>query len=66
MTIEEKEGLIGELEDLPPQLLQQVRDFIRFLKSQVTQEKLGTALLSETALKKDWLRPEEDEAWRDL
>ena len=29
-------------------------------------ERLETALLSETALRKDWLRPEEDEAWRDL
>jgi hypothetical protein len=25
-----------------------------------------TALLSESALAKDWLRPEEDDAWRDL
>ncbi len=24
------------------------------------------ALLSESSLKKDWLRPAEDEAWRDL
>ena len=24
------------------------------------------ALLSETSLKKDWLKPEEDDAWRDL
>lgn len=27
---------------------------------------LGTAIASESALKKDWLRKEEDEAWRDL
>ena len=25
-----------------------------------------TALASESSLKKDWLRPEEDEAWADL
>jgi len=24
------------------------------------------AIMSETSLKKDWLRPEEDEAWKDL
>jgi len=24
------------------------------------------ALVSEMSLKKDWLRPEEDEAWKDL
>lgn len=29
-------------------------------------EKLETALLSESALAKDWLTPEEDEAWKDL
>lgn len=27
---------------------------------------LETYLLSESALTKDWLRPEEDEAWQDL
>lgn len=27
---------------------------------------LKTYLLSESALAKDWLRPEEDEAWQDL
>ena len=30
------------------------------------QEKLEIGLLSESSLKKDWLRPEEDEAWGDL
>lgn len=29
-------------------------------------EGLETYLLSESALAKDWLRPEEDEAWQDL
>ena len=29
-------------------------------------EGMETYLLSESALAKDWLRPEEDEAWRDL
>ena len=29
-------------------------------------EGLETYLLSESALAKDWLRPEEDEAWRQL
>lgn len=27
---------------------------------------LGALLPSESALKKDWLKPEEDEAWKDL
>lgn len=29
-------------------------------------ETIETALLSESALAKDWLTPEEDEAWKDL
>jgi len=29
-------------------------------------EGLETYLLSESALAKDWLRPEEEEAWQDL
>ena len=27
---------------------------------------MSVTLLSETSLKKDWLRPEEDDAWRNL
>ncbi len=30
------------------------------------QGKLETALLSESSLQKDWLTPEEDEAWKHL
>jgi hypothetical protein len=58
--------VMGEIEQLPEPLLGEVLHFVRFLKGQASQERLETALLSETALRKDWLRPEEDEAWRDL
>ena len=61
-----KEMLIRELEDLPEVSLQEVSDFVQFLKSKATQEHLETALLSESTLRKDWLRPEEDKAWQDL
>jgi len=27
---------------------------------------ISLSLLSETSLKKDWLKPEEDDTWRDL
>jgi hypothetical protein len=66
MTINGKEILLRETEDLPISLLQEVLDFIRFLKMKAAQERLETALLSQSTLQKDWLRPEEDEAWRDL
>ena len=58
--------LLAEIEGAPEPLLAQVIDFVRFLKAQKAQERLETALISETTLRKDWLRPEEDEAWRDL
>ena len=61
-----KEMLIRELEDLAGVPLQEVFDFVRFLKSKATQEHLETALLSESTLRRDWLRPEEDEAWQSL
>jgi hypothetical protein len=61
-----KEAVIQEIEDLPVNLLQEVLDFVRFLKNQHANERLETAILSEGVLGRDWLRPEEDEAWRDL
>jgi len=65
-TREGKEILIRELEGLPATFLQEVPDFVQFLKHKENQKPLETALLSESALQKDWLRPEEDEAWQDL
>lgn len=62
----DKQVVMREIENLPEPLLQEVLDFVRFLKAKANQEKLDTALLSETVLASDWLRPEEDEVWRDL
>ncbi|WP_281054736.1 hypothetical protein [Thermodesulfatator indicus] len=39
-------------------------DFIEFLKLKI--EKNETLFLSEKSLAKEWLLPEEDEAWKDL
>lgn len=58
--------ILREMEDLPEDRRQEVLDFIRFLKWRRGQEQAETALLSEPALQQDWLRPEEDQAWRDL
>jgi len=41
-------------------------DFVQFLKSKHLQNKLEISAMSEAVLAKDWLRPEEDEAWQDL
>jgi hypothetical protein len=36
------------------------------LQNKRQQEKLEITLLSESSLQKDWLKPEEEEAWQDL
>ena len=61
-----KAVLINELEHMPEQYIDQVIDFIKFLKMKMVQEKINTALISESSLIKDWLKPEENEAWQNL
>jgi hypothetical protein len=61
-----KEILISEIDQIPEPLLDEMLDFARFLKSRLIKGAAMTALASESALKKDWLKAEEDEAWRDL
>jgi hypothetical protein len=55
-----------EIEEVPESFLKEVLDFVHFLKEKIRKEKLDTAIASESSLKKDWLSPEEDEAWKDL
>ena len=38
----------------------------QFLKTKYQQEQLEISILSESSLQKDWLQPEEDEAWQNL
>jgi hypothetical protein len=61
----QKQILLQEIEDVPEEMLRETVDFIRFLKQQRKQG-METALASESALKKDWLTPEEDAAWQNL
>jgi len=61
-----KEAVIKEIEEIPEPLLEEVLDFVHFLKAKISKEKLDTAIASESVLKKDWLKLEEDEAWRSL
>jgi len=60
-----KEKIMEEIEKLPEEYLEEVLDFLRYLEMKKTNG-MESALLSESSLKKDWLRPEEDEAWKDL
>lgn len=61
-----KELLIREIEQVPEPFLDEVLDFVHFLKTKILRERLDITIVSESSLKKDWLRPEEDEAWRSL
>lgn len=57
-TMNRKQLIAKEIAQVPEPLLEEVLDFVRFLKSKCAQVKLETGLLSESALKKDWLTPE--------
>jgi predicted RNase H-like HicB family nuclease len=61
-----KELLLEEIDQVPEVLLVELLDFLQFLKSKHLQAKLEVSALSTSSLQKDWLRPEEDEAWQDL
>ncbi|NEQ74181.1 MAG: DUF2281 domain-containing protein [Okeania sp. SIO2C9] len=61
-----KELLIKEVENSPDFILQEVWDFLQFLKAKYQQEQLEVRLLSQSSLKKDWLQPQEDKAWQNL
>lgn len=61
-----KEILISEIEKVPEPILDEVLDFVHFLKSKLIKERSDIAMASESSLKKDWLKPEEDEAWQNL
>jgi len=57
--------LIKEIENLPEPLAAEVLDFVRFLEYKKA-DGFETYIQSESSLKKDWLTPAEDEAWKDL
>lgn len=61
-----KKLIVQEMEQAPDLLLKKVLNFLRFLKAKQSREKLGTTILSESSLQKEWLSREEDEAWQDL
>ena len=64
----DKQTLIREIETLPPQIVEEVYDFVSFLKSRKAQRREinEVTLASENALAVDWLLPEEDIAWANL
>ena len=61
-----RKKLIQEIEQLPEPFLDEIQDFVGFLKAKIARARIDTALASESSLKKDWLSAEEEAAWRDL
>ncbi|MEG4247946.1 hypothetical protein QUB37_09635 [Microcoleus sp. AT3-A2] len=61
-----KELLLKEVDNIPEFILEEVWDFLQFLKAKYDKDKLEAILLSESSLQKDWLKSEEDEAWQNL
>ena len=61
------ERIAEVLRRLPPEKPVVVLDFVSYLAArEVVSEARETILASEAVLRRDWDRPEEDEAWRDL
>jgi hypothetical protein len=60
-----KELLKREIEKIPDHKIQEVLDFVQFLLEK-EKEQLNISLASEPSLRKDWEKPEEDEAWKHL
>lgn len=64
--MEMKEVILKEIERVPEQYHLEILDFIRFLKTKELEQKMETAIASESSLRKDWMKLEEDEAWKNL
>jgi hypothetical protein len=61
-----REQVLKETENTSDLVLSEVLDYLQYLKAKHQQQIPETALLSESVLQKDWLRPEEEAAWQDL
>ena len=66
MQMTNRAVLLQEIETLPINCINEVVDFVAWIKHRKLSQIPETMLLSETALSKDWDTPEEDEAWAHL
>jgi hypothetical protein len=58
--------LLQEIETLPLDCIEEVADFVAWIKQRKISRVPETMLLSEAVLSKDWNTKEEDEAWANL
>ncbi len=66
MNISKIDQIIDELNQFPEKLLEEIFDYVKYLKAKLIKDNMETAIVSESSLKKDWSRSEEDEAWQNL
>lgn len=68
MIIENKKMIQEYLEQLPDKYLNEILEYLHFLefKNRNGNADVSPMLLSENSLAKEWLSPEEDEAWAHL
>jgi len=64
--MEARDQIIQELDRVPSQHYRKILDFIRSLTLTSAVSDTTPLYASESSLRKDWLRPEEDKAWADL
>jgi hypothetical protein len=60
-----REFLAKEAMNEPEQIIDQLVDYLLFLKSKNGEANYDALLLSYPTLSKDWLSPEEEQAWKD-
>ena len=58
--------LVREIETLSPEYIQEVINFVGYLKSRKEMPFSETMLLSEMSLAEKWDTPEEDDLWANL
>ena len=61
-----REALLHTVEELPEEFLRELAEYAEKLRLKAAHCQVPTTLASQEVLARDWLRPEEDEAWRDL
>jgi hypothetical protein len=65
-TMPNRDTLVQEIDALPPEYLQELFDFVGYIKQKQSKAIPETMLLSESSLANDWDTPEEDAAWENL
>lgn len=61
-----KELLIDEIDHISENLIDEVIDFVQFLKAKKINESIDITIASESSLIKDWSSYDEDKLWKNL